>query len=123
MTKRFPLPRRALILACASFLIAANPCARGQEASGGFSKEKLERIPALLTEKVEKKALAGASALIARQGKVVQLSTAGMQDVEGKVPMTDATIFRIASMSKPIISVAVMTLVDDGILSVTDPLS
>jgi CubicO group peptidase (beta-lactamase class C family) len=123
MTKRFPMPPSALVFACALFLIAAAPSARGQEASAGFSKEKLERIPALFKEKVEKKEIAGASALIARHGKVVQLWTVGMQDVEGKVPLTDATIFRIASMSKPITSVAVMTLVDDGKLSVTDPLS
>jgi CubicO group peptidase (beta-lactamase class C family) len=46
-----------------------------------------------------------------------------MQDVEGKVPLTEATIFRLASMSKPITSVAVMILVEDGKLKVTDPLS
>ena len=123
MTKRFPVPRRALAFACALLLIAPAPSAWGQESSAGFSKEKLERIPALLKEAVEKKEMAGASALIARHGKVVQLSAVGMQDVETKAPMSDATIFRIASMSKPIVSVAVMTLVDDGKLSVTDPLS
>jgi CubicO group peptidase (beta-lactamase class C family) len=125
MTKRFPIPRRALvaIFSCACALIAAAPSARGQESSAGFSKEKLERIPALLKEAFEKKEIAGASALIARHGKVVQLSTVGLQDVENKVPMSDATIFRIASMSKPITSVAVMILVDDGKLSVKDPLS
>jgi CubicO group peptidase (beta-lactamase class C family) len=125
MTKRFPVPRRALaaIFACALFLIAAAPSARGQEASAGFSKEKLDRIPAVLKEAVAEKKISGASALIARHGKVVQLSSVGMQDVESKVPMSDTTIYRIASMSKPITSVAVMTLVDDGKLSVTDPLS
>src|SRR5262249_25342246 len=125
MTKRFPVPRRALvtIFSCACLLFTAVPSARGQESSAGFSKEKLERIPAALKEAAEKKEIAGATALIARHGKVVQLSTVGMQDVESKSPMTDATIFRIASMSKPIVSVAVMTLVDDGKLSVTDPLS
>jgi CubicO group peptidase (beta-lactamase class C family) len=125
MTKRFPVPRRALVtvFSCACLLITAAPSARGQESSLGFSKEKLERIPALLKEAVEKKQIAGTSALIARQGKVAQLSTAGMQDIEGSVPVTDMTIFRIASMSKPITSVAVMILVDDGKLSVKDPLS
>src|SRR5437879_4142071 len=115
MTKRFPVPRRALVAfwSCVWVLTAAVPCVRGQETSAGFSKEKLERIAALFKEGVEKKQIAGASALIARHGKVVQLSTVGLQDVEGKVPLTEATIFRIASMSKPITSVAVMTLVDE----------
>ena len=67
--------------------------------------------------------IAGGVALVARHGKVVSLTTVGMQDIEGIVPLTEATIFRIASMSKPITSVAVMVLVDDGKLTVTDPLS
>src|SRR5207249_3612948 len=50
-------------------------------------------------------------------------TNAGWQDVEGKVPVADGTIFRIASMSKPITSVAVMILVDDGKLATTDLLS
>ena len=76
-------------------------------------KEKLDRIPAL-KEAVDKKQIAGGVALVARHGKVVSLTTVGMQDIEGKVPLTEATIFRIASMSKPITSVAAMILVDDG---------
>lgn len=101
----------------------ADELPRGDAKTAGFSKEGLERIPAFFKEAVDKKQIAGGSALIARQGKVVHVSTVGMQDVEGKVPLTETTIFRIASMSKPITSVAAMILVDDGKLKVTDPLS
>jgi CubicO group peptidase (beta-lactamase class C family) len=104
-----------------SFLFAL--LAHGEDKPAGFAKEKLERIPALLKEAVDKKQIAGGAALIAQKGNVVSLTTVGMQDVEGKVPLTEATIFRIASMSKPITSVAVMILADDGKLNVTDPLS
>jgi CubicO group peptidase (beta-lactamase class C family) len=96
---------------------------RGDARSLGFSSEKLDRIPALLKEAVERKQIAGGVALVARQGKVTQVSTAGLQDIENKTPMTDGTIFRIASMSKPITSVAVMQLVEDGKLKLTDTLS
>src|SRR5262249_29221293 len=89
----------------------------------GFSKQKLDQIPAALKAAVDKKQIAGGSALVARQGKIVHLSAVGMQDVEASVPITESTIFRIASMSKPITSVGVMILVQDGKLSVTDPLS
>jgi len=108
------------------FLAGANrgdELPRGDAKALGFSPEKLERIPALIKEAVEKKQIAGGVALVARRGKVIHLSTAGMQDLESKTPMTDGVIFRIASMSKPITSVAVMQLVEDGKLNLTDTLS
>jgi CubicO group peptidase (beta-lactamase class C family) len=96
---------------------------RGDAKSQGFSPEKLERIPALLKEAVEKKQIAGGVALVARRGKVIHVSAAGSRDIESKTPMAEGVIFRIASMSKPITSVAVMQLVEDGKLKLTDPLS
>jgi CubicO group peptidase (beta-lactamase class C family) len=96
---------------------------RSDAKSQGFSPEKLERIPALLKEAVEKKQIAGGVALVARRGKVIHVSMAGLQDIESKAPMADGAIFRIASMSKPITSVAVMQLVEDGKLKLTDTLS
>jgi CubicO group peptidase (beta-lactamase class C family) len=96
---------------------------RGDAKSQGFSPEKLERIPALLKEAVEKKQIAGSVALVARRGKVIHVSTVGLQDIENKTLMAEGTIFRIASMSKPITSVAVMQLVEGGKLKVTDNLS
>jgi CubicO group peptidase (beta-lactamase class C family) len=120
--------RRHCLRACVWLLLLvpvsrADVLPRGDAKAAGFAPEKLERISAALKEAVEKKQIPGASALIARHGKVVSFSAVGMQDVEGKAPLTDATIFRIASMSKPITSVAVMILVEDGKIAVTDPLS
>jgi CubicO group peptidase (beta-lactamase class C family) len=62
-------------------------------------------------------------ALLARDGKLGYLRAKGFQDVEAGKQMTTDTLFRIASMSKPVTSVAVMILVDDGRLTVTDPVS
>ncbi len=119
---------RRSLTACFSCLVLllvsqASQLPRGDAKAFGFAPEKLERIHVALRDAVDKKQIAGASALIARRGKVVHITTVGMQDVEGGVPLTEATSFRIASMSKPITSVAVMILVDDGKLGVTDPLS
>jgi CubicO group peptidase (beta-lactamase class C family) len=121
------LHHRLLAASLAFVFLATVACGdelpRGDAKSHGFSPEKLERIPALLKEAVEKKQITGGVALVARRGKVIHLSTAGSQDIENKTPMTDGAIFRIASMSKPITSVAIMQLVEDGKLKLTDPLS
>jgi CubicO group peptidase (beta-lactamase class C family) len=119
--------RRYALVAAACFLALAvgraDELPRGDATTAGFSKEKLEAITAAIKKAVDDKKIAGGSMLIARHGKVVHFSPAGMQDVEAKTPLSEKTIFRIASMSKPITSVAVMILVDDGKINVTDPLS
>ena len=61
--------------------------------------------------------------LIARNGKIVMFEAFGFRDKETKAPMTNDTIFRIASMTKPIVTVAAMILVEEGKLSVADPVS
>ena len=65
----------------------------------------------------------GIVTLVARDGKVVDVHATGFQDVESKTPMRENTIFRIASMTKPITSVAVMMLYEEGKLLLTDPVS
>lgn len=112
----------AAAFACAAVCLITT-WARGDEKATGFSKEKLETIPAAIKKAVDKKQIAGGAGLIARHGKVVHLAHVGMQDIEAKKPLTEATVYRIASMSKPITSVAVMILIDDGKLKTTDPLS
>jgi CubicO group peptidase (beta-lactamase class C family) len=77
----------------------------------------------MLQKAVDQKSVAGATALIAQQGKVVYSTSVGMRDTESKAPMTEGTIFRIASMSKPITSAAAMILVDEGKLRASDPLA
>jgi CubicO group peptidase (beta-lactamase class C family) len=121
------LPHRLLAASLAFVLLAGvtrgDGLPRGDAQAQGFSPEKIQRIPALLREAVEKKQIAGGVALVARRGKVIHVSTAGLQDLESQTPMAEDTLFRIASMSKPITSVAVMQLVEDGKLKPTDTLS
>jgi CubicO group peptidase (beta-lactamase class C family) len=89
----------------------------------GFSPERLERIDALLQRSIEEGEIAGGTALIARHGKVAYFRTFGMADREAKKPIRQDTLFRIASMTKPITSVAVMMLYEEGRFLLSDPVS
>jgi putative heme-binding domain-containing protein len=82
-----------------------------------------ESVTNLIQEYVNRRDIAGGVILIMHRGKPVCLKAAGMADMEAKTPMSQNTIFRIASMTKPITSVAVMMLVEDGKLRLEDPVS
>jgi CubicO group peptidase (beta-lactamase class C family) len=91
--------------------------------SDGFSREGLVRVREYMRNEVATGKIPGAVLLIQRRHKPVLLESFGVTDVESKTPMTSEAIFRFYSMSKPITSVAAMMLVDDGKLSLDDPLS
>src|SRR4029079_15301186 len=65
----------------------------------------------------------GGVALVVRHGKVAAVATFGYRDVAAKDPMTEATIFAVASMTKPVTCVAVMTLVERGDVGLDDPVA
>jgi CubicO group peptidase (beta-lactamase class C family) len=88
-----------------------------------LSAEKLAKLKPALQKLVDEGKIAGAVALVARQGKVAYLESIGYRDLANKTPMTDDTIFAIASMTKPITCVAVMTLVEQGKLGLDDPVA
>jgi CubicO group peptidase (beta-lactamase class C family) len=89
----------------------------------GFSTQRLARIRPQLEKYVEDNRLAGGSALIARHGKVIYFETFGVMDKESGKPMTKDAIFRIYSMTKPIVAVAALTLYEEGKFSLLDPVS
>jgi putative heme-binding domain-containing protein len=94
---------------------------RGDARAEGFVPESLARIRELLDNAVARRQIAGGAALVARNGKAVYLATAGHRDAEAGVPSDEATIYRIASMTKPVTSVAVMMLYEQGRLGLDDP--
>ncbi len=96
---------------------------RGDARAEGFAPETLAKIGLLLDDAVARRQIAGGAALIARRGKVVCLATAGRSDAEAGLPVDEATIYRIASMTKPITSVAVMMLREEGKIELDDPVS
>jgi len=89
----------------------------------GLSGERLGQLSAALKADVEKGLMPGATLLVARHGKIAWFEAMGVRDPGTRAPMTKDAIFRIYSMSKPITSVAVMMLVEDGKLALSDPVS
>src|SRR6266478_9025228 len=83
----------------------------------GFLSPRLKRLSDRINEGVKNNELPGAVVLIVRNGKIVMFESFGFRDKEAKAPMTNDTIFRIASMTKPIVSVAAMMLVEEGKIS------
>ena len=91
--------------------------------SVGMSSERLEKIDSVMQAYIDRNEIAGAVTLVARYGKVVHFSALGKRDVENGEPMQHDTIFRIASMTKPIASVASMMLYEEGHFQLRDPIS
>ncbi len=89
----------------------------------GFVSQRLKRLSDRIEEGVKNNELPGAVVLIARNGKIVMFDAYGFRDKETKAPMKTDTIFRIASMTKPITTVAAMILMEEGKLSLADPVS
>jgi CubicO group peptidase (beta-lactamase class C family) len=114
----------ALLLAVLAFGGArAGELERVRPERVGMSPQRLARIDAALRDHVERGQLAGAVALVSRRGRLVWLRAHGWQDREAELAMREDSIFRIASMSKPITSAAVMILVEEGRLLLSDPVS
>lgn len=89
----------------------------------GLSTERLSRIDKVMEMHVAQRKIAGGVTLLARHGKIAHLGAYGMMDVEAGKPMTPDTIFRIASMTKQITSVAVMMLYEEGHFRLHEPVS
>lgn len=87
----------------------------------GFSSSRLERIAAWQEEQVDAGAFSGAVAAIARNGRVAYLRAVGFRDRAKTIPLRPDAIFWIASMTKPVTSVAAMTLVEEGKLDLAAP--
>ncbi len=82
----------------------------------GFSKERLNKIDETFIKAIQNKEIPGAVIAISRYGKIVYKKAFGMQDPQKQIPMTEDSIFRIYSMTKPIISTAAMMLNEDGLI-------
>ncbi len=123
--------RRRLALAVLSIgvclfrlaLAGAQGLPPGEAQEEGVAPVALKRINTLLDDAVARRQIAGGAAVIAHRGKVVYLRTAGRRDIEAGLPVDPSTVYRIASMTKPITSVAIMMLYDVGKLRLDDPLA
>src|SRR4051794_34114101 len=112
-----------------AFLLALPANVRAQNlpaakpADVGLSAERLERITQLLRDDSAKGTIPGAVVMIMRNGKVAYFESTGVLDPQTKAPMGKDAIFRIYSMSKPITSVAVMMLFEQGKITLDEPIA
>jgi CubicO group peptidase (beta-lactamase class C family) len=89
----------------------------------GMSAERLGRIRPLIQKHISAKDLSGAVTLVARRGKVVHFEALGQADMEAGKPMQTGTLFRMASMTKPMTAVSILMLMEEGKLLLSDPVS
>jgi len=89
----------------------------------GMSSERLSRIDTALESSVEKGKIPGAVVLIARKGKIVYFKNFGLRDKAASSPMKNDTIFRLYSVTKPLVAVATMILMEEGKLALSDPVA
>ena len=116
-------PTIALLLLLAIHALPGSAPAKDQPDASRPAEQRWQGVHKLIQEHVDKRAIAGAVVLIHQHGKPVYYEALGKADVEAVKPMTRDTIFRIASMTKAITSVALMMLVEEGKLHLDDPLS
>jgi CubicO group peptidase (beta-lactamase class C family) len=91
--------------------------------SVGVSSERLARIAPVMQSYVEQRGFSGISTMLARRGRIIHFEQVGWKDRETHTPLTADTLYRIYSMTKPIVSVALMMLYEEGRFQLFDPLS
>jgi CubicO group peptidase (beta-lactamase class C family) len=98
---------------------AATPTARPEDV--GLSSTRLERVTALMQREIDAGTFSGAVTLVARHGRVVLFKAQGLMDIGSKRPMPTDAVFRIMSMTKPIVAVSILMMVEEGKVRLTDP--
>src|SRR5687768_10430586 len=104
-----------------SLAAAGVPVGKAEDA--GMSGERLARVREAVQRHVDSGAVPGVVTLVARNGRIVHFEAQGLLEVETKKAMPKDGVFRLASMSKPITAVAVMMLVEEGKIRLSDPVS
>ena len=114
----------ALVCACAGLsLQGAGLVSTARPEDVGLSSERLDRIHDAVQRHIDAGSISGAVTLVARHGKIAHLEAHGLMDIESKRAMPKDGVFRLASMSKPITAVAVMMMVEEGKVRLSDPVS
>jgi CubicO group peptidase (beta-lactamase class C family) len=115
------LSRRGVLAGASITGVMATLPALAKPGPGGFAPEGLKAVTAAMQATIDKGDAAGVVTLLYRHGEVAQVNAVGFQDEAAKTRMRRNTIFRIASMTKPIVSVATLMLVEEGKFSLATP--
>jgi len=119
--------RVASVLACglgvAVLTSAPIPAQRGEGAEGPPSADRLARIGQMIDRRIAAGDVPGAVTLVAQNGRIVHFETRGVIDVDSKKPLPKDAIFPLASLTKPVTTVAILMLIEEGKVRLTDPVS
>jgi len=107
----------ALPLGAASSVPSAKP------EDVGVSSERLQRITQMIQRRIAAGEMSGAVTIVARKGKIVHLEAQGVLDLESKKPVAKDSMFRVASMTKPVTGLAIMMMIEEGKVRLNDPVS
>ena len=121
LVKQSSIALVVVVISASAFAEQPKPVSRPEEL--GFAVDRLERVTTAFQGYVDSGQIPGAVVLIARKDKVAYFRGFGYRDREHRLPMTTDSIFRIASMTKPIVSVAAMMLAEEGKLDIGAPVS
>jgi CubicO group peptidase (beta-lactamase class C family) len=119
LNRLFAVLMGAVVLAAS--LTATAPSGKPEDV--GLSTKRLERVGELVQRHIAAGSFSGAVTLVARNGRIVHHEASGQMDLEAKKPMVKDGIFRIMSMTKPVIGVATLMMVEEGKIRLTDPVS
>jgi CubicO group peptidase (beta-lactamase class C family) len=116
--------RRLLLFPLIAFtLVAASLPKAPRPEDLGLSAERLQRIHEMIQRHIDAGEITGAVTLVARHGQLAWVDAQGVQDLDTKAPMKRDSLFRMASMTKPVIGTAMMMMIEEGKVSVTDRVS
>src|SRR5678815_2391953 len=106
----------SMLLLCLTLMtsISAAETPRAKPDDVGISSQRLQRVTELMQRHIDAGNISGAVTLIARNGRVAHLAAQGLMDIETRKPMATDAMFRIMSMTKPVVGVAVLMLMDEG---------
>jgi CubicO group peptidase (beta-lactamase class C family) len=128
--KRYELlerPRRLVLLTLAVVIVlwSQGPlgAATARPEDVGLSTERLQRVAELVQRHIAAGSFSGAVTLVARDGRIVYHQAAGLMDIDAKKPMVKDGIFRIMSMTKPVIGVSILMMMEEGKVRLQDPIS
>jgi CubicO group peptidase (beta-lactamase class C family) len=115
--------RHAVVVTLLALSLTAAAVPGGKPEDVGMSSDRLQRINDVIKTYIDSGQITGAVTMVSRKGRIAHFEAQGLMDVEGKAAMRKDAIFRMASMSKPVTGVAILMLMEEGKLRLTDPVS
>jgi CubicO group peptidase (beta-lactamase class C family) len=109
------------MLVCALQVYSAEPGVIKDSVEAGLDRERLARIPERMKGFVKQGTVSGMVTLVARHGRIAALDAVGFTDIDGKTPLRTDAIFQLHSMTKPVVAIGAMILMEEGKLSLNDP--